>query len=203
MKYDIDVRKELKVNIVLSGSGFDYMDVFHTQPTRPVCQMPKNLTDFVVTRLLDIISDPSPELLTAFTTILECDPQNTIQFLPKVFSIDLNLLVRSDDETRRTIFGYMEIVVTRSRVKFMQFMPMVMFAILNQGQTIEPFLAALDKCEIDHEIGHFVVKRLILLVQNVDVRLFIFRFARTAVRLVSLELSAPNPFLLHFMNIRR
>jgi hypothetical protein len=206
--------------------------------------MPKNLTDFVVTRLLDIISNPSLELLTTFATILECDPQNTIKFLPKVFSIYLNLLVRSDDETRTTIFGYLEIVVTKSRVEFMQFMLMVMpivcqsistleclrfacvlsyklhsqfseyvpalyftvcnylkswqltglvrhfrrllkfasFAILNQEQTIEPFLAALDKCEL----GHFVLKRLILLVPNVDVRLFISRLARTAVRLVSL-----------------
>jgi hypothetical protein len=219
-------RKDLKANIVLFRSGFDYLDVFHTQPTPPVCQMPKNLTDFVVTRLLDIINDPSLELLMAFTTILECDPQNQIKFLPKVFSIYLNLLVGSDDETRTTIFGYLEIVVTKSRVEFMQFMPMVMpivcrsistleclrfacilsyelhsqfsehvptlyftvcnylksrqltgpvrhfrrllkfawFAILNQGQTIESFLAALDKCEIDREIGHFVVKRLILLV---------------------------------------
>jgi hypothetical protein len=70
------------------------MDVFSTQPTRPVCQMPKNRTDFVVPRLLDIISDPSLELLTVFPTILECDPQNTIKFLPKAFSIYLNLLVR-------------------------------------------------------------------------------------------------------------
>jgi hypothetical protein len=81
--------------------------------------MPKNLTHFVVTRMLDIISDPSLELLTAFTTILECDSQNTIKFLPKVFSICLNLLVRGDDETRTTIFWCLEIVVTKSRVEFM------------------------------------------------------------------------------------
>jgi hypothetical protein len=68
------------------------------------------------------------------------------------------------------------------------------FAILNQGQTIEPFLAALDKCEVDSKIGHFVLKRLILLVQNVDVRLFVFRLARTV---VSWELGSgrrPIPF---------
>jgi hypothetical protein len=223
--------------------------------------MLKNLADFVVTRLLDIISDQSLELLTAFTTTLECDPQNAIKFLPRVFSIYLNLLVRSDDETRTTIFGYLEIVVTKSRVEFMQFMPIVCqsistleclqfacvlfyelysqfsehapvlyftvcnylksrqltgpvrhfrrllkfasFAILNRGQTIEPFPAALDKCEIDREIGHFVLKRLILLVQNVDVRLFIFRLPRTAVRLVSLGVVTAQSFLLHFMNIRR
>jgi hypothetical protein len=87
--------------------------------------MPKHLTDFVVTRLLDIISDSSLELLTVFTTILECDPHNTIKLLTKVFSIPLNLLVRSDDETRTTIFGDLEIVVTKSRVESMQFIPIV------------------------------------------------------------------------------
>jgi hypothetical protein len=218
--------------------------------------MPKNLTDFVITRLLDIISDPSLELLTTFTTIPECDPQNTLKFLPKVFSIYLNLLVRSDDETRTTIFGYPEIVVTKSRVEFMQFMSMVMpivcqststleclrfacvlsyelhsrfsehvpalyftvcnylksrqltglvrhfqrllrfasFAILNQGQTIEPFLAALHKCKIDREISHIVLKRLILLVQNVDVRLFIFDSQGLWSEWRAWESSAPNPF---------
>jgi hypothetical protein len=94
--------------------GVRFPGRLHTQPTRPVCQMPKELTDFVVTRLLDIISDPSLELLTAFITILECDSHNTIKFLPKVFSNYLNLLVRSDDETRTTIFGYLEIVATKS-----------------------------------------------------------------------------------------
>jgi hypothetical protein len=51
---------------------------------------------------------------------------------------------------------------------FRRLLKFASFAILNQGQTIEPFLAALDKCEIDREIGHFVLKRSILLVQNVD-----------------------------------
>jgi hypothetical protein len=141
--------KDLKATIVLFGSAFDYLDVFHTQPTRPVCQMPKDLTDFVVTRLLDIISGPSLELLTAFTTILECDPQNTIKFLPKVFSIYLNLLVRSDDETRRTIFGYLEIVVTKSRVDFMQFIPMVMLIVCQSMSTLECLRFA---CVLSYEL---------------------------------------------------
>jgi hypothetical protein len=111
--------------------------------------MPKNLTDFVVTRPLDIISDPSLELLTAVTIILECDPQNTIKFLPKVFSIYLDLLVPSDDETRTTIFGSLEIVVTKSRVEFMQFMPMVVPIVCQSILTLECLRFA---CHLSYEL---------------------------------------------------
>jgi hypothetical protein len=208
--------------------------------------MPKNVTGLVLTRLLDIVGDPSLELFTAFTTIPECDPQNTINYIPKVFPIYLNLLVRSDDDTRTTVFAYLEIIVTKARVEFMpilmpivcqsiwtleclqlacvlsyelntqfseyvpalhfmvcnylksrqltapvrrfrRFLTFASFAILDQGQTVELLLAALDKCELDTETRHFVLKRMIFLVQNVDVRLFIFRLAKVAVRLVNLE----------------
>jgi hypothetical protein len=40
------------------------------------------------------------------------------------------------------------------------------------------------------------------LVQNVDVRLFFFRLARTTVRLVSLGVVGAQALLQHFMNIR-
>jgi hypothetical protein len=105
--------------------------------------------DFAVTRLLGIISDPSLELLTAFTTILERDPQNTIRFLSKVFSIYMNLLVRSDDETRTTTFGYLEIVVTKSRVEFMQFIPMVMPIVYQSISTLEYLRFA---CVLSYEL---------------------------------------------------